>query len=362
MPKIFFDHQKFSTQKYGGISRYFANIINAISDLPELEYLLGVLYSNNHYLSNKSLLPKKIQQLLSNPKYAYKFNTIYCNYLLNQNNFDIFHPTYYDTYFLDKLRKPLVITIHDMTYEKLPEYFWAEDPLTLNKRLNIDRADQIIAISETTKKDLIAYSNVDTSKIQVIYHGIDLLEPLLTKEVTNLPESYLLFVGDRSGYKNFYLFLNAFKELSVKYPNLKVILTGGGRVGVSDLEYIHRLKLQKKVAHINVTDEELNYLYQNALAFVYPSLHEGFGLPILEAFKASCPVILSDTDCFREIGANAVAYFHPHQKDSLIDVLENVIINSELRKDLIDKGLFRLKDFPIDKSIRETIDVYKLLS
>lgn len=359
MTRIFFDHQKFSLQKYGGISRYFANIINTIDELPEFEYLLGVLYSGNHYLRGRSNLPEKIKQILFSPQYAYRINTLYCHRLLKQNHFDIFHPTYYDTYFLDKLKKPLVITIHDMTYERLPEYFWAEDPLTRNKRLNIERADQIIAISETTKSDLVKYSNADPSKIKVVYHGIDFQAPLNTKPIPDLPANYLLFVGDRSGYKNFYLFINAFKELSLKYPDLKVVLTGGGKLGVSDLEFIHRLSLQNKIKHINVTDEELNFLYQHSLAFIYPSLHEGFGLPILEAFKANCPVLLSDTECFREIGADAAAYFHPYQKDNLISIIERTINDTSFRRDLIVKGQERLKDFPLNKSIEETIAVYK---
>lgn len=362
MTKVFFDHQKFSTQRYGGISRYFANIINTIKDLPEFDYLLGVLYSGNHYIESKSNLPKKVKKLLSEPRYASKINEFYCKQLIKKNNFDIFHPTYYDTYFIDNLKKPLVITIHDMTYERLPEYFWSEDPLTRNKRLNVDRADKIIAISETTKKDLIAYSDVDESKIEVVYHGIDLDNPLKTKEIPNLPKDYLLFVGDRSGYKNFYLFMNAFKEISLKYPELNVILTGGGHVAIADVEFLNQLKIQDKVKHINVTDEELNFLYQSTLAFVYPSLHEGFGLPILEAYKANCPVLLSDTDCFREIGRDAAAYFHPHQKEDLINVLEKTISDSQFRNDLISKGQNRLQDFPLKKSMQETMDIYRSLT
>jgi glycosyltransferase involved in cell wall biosynthesis len=249
-----------------------------------------------------------------------------------------------------------------MTYERLPQYFWSEDTLTRNKKMNIDRADLIIAISETTKNDLIAYSDVDPAKIKVIYHGIDLDEPLITKELPNLPQNYILFVGDRSGYKNFYLFLNAFAIISKKYPDLNVVLTGGGNVGISDVEYICRLKVQTKIKHINVSDEGLNLLYKNAIAFVYPSLHEGFGLPILEAFKAGCPVLLSNTDCFREIGTDAVAYFHPYHVEYLIEMLEKVITDTEFRTNLIAKGKIRLKDFPLDKSVKETLDVYKSLS
>nr|MBC7613293.1 glycosyltransferase family 4 protein [Pseudopedobacter sp.] len=365
MLKIFFDHQKFSTQKYGGISRYFANIIDEIKKNESFDYQLGVLNSINQYI-------KKEHQPLNNAlgnrflntssgSTRFKVNKWYCEYLLKKNNFDVFHPTYYDPYFIKYLKKPLVTTIHDMTYERLPEYFWVMDPLTTEKRLSVERADKIIVISQTTKKDLLKYIDTDESKIEVIYHGIDTETPLEFSEVNNLPENYLLFVGDRSGYKNFYLFLNAYEQLSKKYQDLHLVLTGGGNLIGADVEIINRLKLKDKIHHYNVSDEQLNYLYKNALLFIYPSLHEGFGLPILEAFKAKCPILLSDTDCFREIAQDATAFFSPHSREDLIFQIEKMISDNSLREDFVKKGGNRLLDFPIEKSVQETLDLYKKL-
>ena len=357
---ILFDHQKFSTQRYGGISRYFANVIQAIKSNTEFDYKLGVLASNCHYIKDEPQPLNRFGNYIKNPSVAYKVNKIYCERLLAKNDFDIFHPTYYDPYFLDKVKKPVVVTIHDMTYERLPEYFWSQDVLTHEKRLNIERADKIIAISETTKADLLKYSNVDPDKVSVIYHGIDSV-PLSFSPVANLPEKYVLFVGDRGGYKNFYLFLDAFKALSEKYPEIKAVLTGGGSLGIAEQEALLRLKLTDKVQHFNVTDEQLNYLYNKALVFVYPSLCEGFGLPILEAFKAKCPVILSDTDCFREIGKDAVVFFKANAWEDLFSQMESVINSSQLGVELVKKGTERLMDFPIEKSIQETLTLYKTL-
>lgn len=359
--KVLFDHQKFSTQKFGGISRYFANIIQAIKKNDDFEYQLGVLVSDNHYIQEERQLLNSFKQLLSHPKRAYRINQLYSEYLLKSDRFNVFHPTYYDPYFLTKVKKPVVVTLHDMIYERLPEYFWGKDPLTYQKRLNLERADKIIAISETTKSDLLNFLSIDPSKIEVIYHGIDIETPLVTSAVKNLPENYILFVGVRGGYKNFYLFLNAFKQLSYKYPDLHVILAGGGSLEIAELEFLNRINLQAKVHHVNATDEELNFLYQNAKTFVYPSLHEGFGLPILEAFKARCSVILSDTDCFREIGKDAVAYFQPQEVDSLVEIMEKVITDSDFKNELILKGDIRLKDFPIEKSMEDTLAIYQSL-
>lgn len=361
--KIFFDHQKFSTQRYGGISRYFANIVQDIKNKPDYDYQIGCLYSPNHYIQDEpQLLNNKLGRSLLQSKYGsktYKLNQQFCKYLISKGDYDILHPTYYDPYFIGRNKKPVVTTVHDMTHERLPEYFWAEDDLTHNKKLNIAAADKIIAISETTKSDLITYSDVDPSKIEVIYHGIDIESPLMYQEIPGLPESYFLYVGDRSGYKNFYRFLYAFKALSERYPDIVMLLTGGGAIAIADRELISRLNLQEKVKHVNVSDEQLNYLYANAVAFVYPSLHEGFGLPILEAFKAECPVILSDTACFLEIGAEAVDYFSTYEVDSLIATMEKTLMDESHRKGLVAKGLIRLMDFPIGKSLEQTYDVYK---
>jgi glycosyltransferase involved in cell wall biosynthesis len=364
--KILFDHQKFTTQRYGGISRYFANIIQQIATTKDFSCEVGLIYSQNHYLNTEtSAADKFLGRLLKSDPIAarlYALNENYSNRLIKQNKFDVFHPTYYDAYFLTTLKKPLVTTIHDMTYEKLPEYFWAHDSLTKNKRLHIERADAIIAISETTKSDLLKYHAVDDSKVSVIYHGIDPDSNLTVDTVRNLPENYLLYVGDRSGYKNFYLFIDAFKSLSQKYPELNVVLTGGGTLGIADQELLMRLKLGNRVKHVNVTDAQLNYLYQNAVLFVYPSLHEGFGLPILEAFKAKCPILLSDTPCFKEIAQESVEYFSTHSAEDLAAKIESFLCNNSKRNSLISKGLVRLRDFPLDKSIKETLDLYKSLA
>jgi len=366
MPKIFFDHQKFTTQKFGGISRYFANIINAIKQNPDFDYLLGVANSKNYYIKDeKQILNNAFADFFLKSEYGFrtfKLNELFCKYLLHQNNFDIFHPTYYEPYFINKLKKPMVTTIHDMTHERLPQYFWVKDPLTSYKRISADRADKIIAISETTKRDLLTYLPVDERKVEVIYHGIDLEKPLFFEEIKNLPKHYLLFIGDRGGYKNFYLLLDAFSEISKKNPDIELVLSGGGKLEGADVEMINRLKLNDKVKHYNVSDGQLNFLYKNALLFIYPSLYEGFGLPILEAFKANCPVLLSKTDCFEEIANDAAAFFSPFDLEDLIFQIEKLISGSELRKQLIDKGNIKLMAFPLQKSMDKTLALYKTLA
>lgn len=365
LTNVLIDHQKFSTQRYGGISRYFANIIQGINHTDNITYRLGVMHARNHYIQHEPLpLKNKFSDLVlnRNERYDYRLNQFYCQRLLQKGDFDVFHPTYYDPYYIKHLKKPLVVTIHDMTHERVPEYFWAQDPLTQHKRLNIERADAIIAISNTTRNELIACFDVDPAKISVIYHGLDAATPLDAQPVANLPEHYVLFVGDRSGYKNFYLLLSAIRNLLPRFPDLNVVLTGGGKLHVAELEFINRLGLSDRVHHVNATDGQLNYLYQHTELFVYPSLYEGFGLPILEAFKAQCPMLLSDTPCFREIAADAAVYFSPSDIDDLVETLANTLGNTDLKARLIRNGAQRLLDFPLQTSIDLTLGVYQSLS
>lgn len=361
--KVLFDHQIFNRQRYGGISRYFANIYNAAKKSSNIEADIAILYSENYYIKNfDGILSNRLGRMLfSKASRCYKWNKQYSKYLINKNSFDVLHPTYFHPYFLKYLKKPLVITIHDMTYEAMPQYFPSTDALPYQKRLLMDRADKIIAISETTKSDILKYSNTKENKIEVIHHGIDLLLPKY-EEVINLPTDYILFVGDRESYKNFHIVAQAFSILSLKYPNLKLVLAGGGTLTFGDSEFLLRNNILDNTIQISATDEQLNTLYKKAMCFIYPSLYEGFGLPILEAFKNNCPVLLSNCSCFQEIAGNAARYFDGYSLHSLVTELELVIESPSIRKEITDLGSGKLQEYSIEKCISKTIDVYKSIN
>lgn len=358
--KIFFDHQIFTEQSIGGISRYFKYLMDGIKYKQGINYKLGALYSNNYYIKHENLPLQNLffKSLFKTYEKINKRNNSYTKHLIKQNNFDIFHATYYNPNFLKYLKKPLVVTVHDMTYEALPHLFPTTDPLPYYKRLLIERADKVIAISETTKQDLLKYTNITEAKITVIHHGIS-MEDATYEEIENLPSKYILFVGARWSYKNFYLLAEAFKTLSSKDPDLYLVLAGGGSLGFGENEYLRRNGISDKTIQISATDEQLNTLYKNALCFVYPSLYEGFGLPILEAFKNSCPVLLSDCSCFPEIAGNAARYFDHKSVNSLVSEIELILSHKNIRKDMIEAGERRLLKFPIAKCIDKTIDLYQ---
>jgi glycosyltransferase involved in cell wall biosynthesis len=358
--KILFDHQMFSRQRFGGISRYFANVYHTLQNTESLDAEISLINTNNYYVKelNGTISHLFGKNLLKKYKRNYRWNRRYSKYIIDKNDYDLFHPTYFNPYFLKNLKKPFVLTVHDMIYEAMPQYFHSNDPLPYHKRILMEKAEKIIAISETTKADILTYSDVKEEKIEVIYHGIDLSTAKL-QDVPNLPSKYILFVGDRELYKNFHIVADAFKVLSIKYPDLRLVLAGGGIINYGDSEYLRRNGILDKTIQISATDQQLNLIYSKAICFVYPSLYEGFGLPILEAFKNSCPVLLSNCSCFEEIAGNAASYFEGQSLQSLVQKLELIIENQLIRKEMIELGKQKLLQYPIENCVSKTIELYK---
>ena len=300
--------------------------------------------------------------IFSKQSRKYKWNKQYSKYLISKGNYDILHPTYYHPYFLKNLKTPYVITVHDMIHELMPEYFSQNDPVPYHKRLCIEKASHIIAISETTKEDLINILDIHENRISVIHHGYKKPNIDSNQLKVDIKGNYILYVGDRAGYKNFTNFITALSPLLLERHDLSLICAGGGEFQITENELIMRLKLKGKVKQISATEQQLNSLYSNAIIFVFPSLYEGFGLPILEAFQNNCPIVASDNACFREILGNAGHYFDPNSHSEMLSKITNLIDNPSIREGLIKKGKEQLPKFAFEKCINKTIEVYHKIS
>jgi len=378
--KILYDHQIFTAQKYGGISRYFSQII---SNLPkEIEAEISIKYSNNEYI--KTLvkdfqieeLKFPIERFLPGVEFSGKswvfnfinrlnplkkidpsdFNKNLSIELLKKQDFDIFHPTYYDDYFLDFIgKKPFVLTIHDMIHELYPEML--KDTDTILKKANLaSKASHIIAVSERTKMDIIDILNIREEKISVVYHGSS-----IQKRISNtlyLPSNYLLYVGDRLNYKNFTFFAYAIKSLLDERRDLNVICTGSS-FNKEEQKLLNGLKLTDRFIHLFINEDQFYEVFHKARAMVFPSYYEGFGIPIIEAFDSECPVILSNSSCFPEIAKQGAIYFEPKSKKQLISAITKVLDEKNFRNVLIREGSKRLDFFSWSKSAQETLNIYK---
>lgn len=362
MLKVQFDHQIFSMQDYGGISRYFATLSKFLENSPDFEHRLSVLFSTNAYLADRhSILPEALGEfLLRKPSSYTKYNRRYFKGVAALNRFDVFHPTYYHPYFLKLVKKPVVITVHDMIHELYPSFF-PNDPTSQNKQKVLARADHIIAISKNTKDDLKSIFNIPEEKISVIHHGY--FEPVVyglpQKAPLQLPPKYLLFVGSRASYKNFSKMVEAIAPIVRSARDVSVVCAGGGRFSIEEEEQLRKLGVAEKFSQVNAAEEDMPLLYQNALLFIFPSLYEGFGLPILEAFHNGCPIAISSTPSFLEVAGQAATYFDPTDLHSIHRTVEQLIVDESFRIQLAASGRLQLRAFSSAKCIKKTTEVYK---
>jgi glycosyltransferase involved in cell wall biosynthesis len=384
MMRVLYDHQAFQMQRFGGVSYYYAKIIEGLA--ASVEAIVAVRRSGNEHLAglrshlaypvlNSGFIedfmfgakfPGKNRAFAARNRLFPRFDATAVNAAasiaeIGLRTFDLFHPTYYDPYFLSALGGiPYVLTVHDCTHEQFPEFFGASDRTFHDKRAVLERASRIIAISETTKRDVSRFYGINGSRIDVIYLGIDPGE-LPTKPATYspaLPDRYLLYTGQRFHYKNWLFFVRAIAEVLLSYPDLKLVCTGPD-FSPNERGYLADLGLRDRVVHLRSRFEDLPLLYANALAFVFPSLSEGFGLPILEAMVVGCPALLSDIAVMREIGSTAALYFSPKDMDSVRACVASVVDNPELRRSLSLKGKDRAADFSWDRACTQTLEVYQ---
>ena len=357
--RIFYDHQTFGLQKFGGISRYFVELMSRLPDGYDVDN--SVVFSDNVYLNGASDKLAKGRPFRHVVRGDFRIkalvNKIDSLRRVRAGRFDVFHPTYYDPYFLKSLKRPYVITVHDMIHEKFREMFSPKDKTEIFKKEVVAKADKIIAISQNTKKDIIDIYGIPDDRIEVIYHGHS-CSGRQAVPVDGLPEKYILFVGQRGGYKNFDMLLRAFARIHRIYPEVKLVCTGRVFSG-QEMADIASLRLENAVYRYFVSDAQLDYLYNKALCFVFPSLYEGFGIPILESFAARCPIALSNTSCFPEIARDGGVYFDPYDEDSVYETLMKLTDDSSLRGELVAKGSSILQNYSWDKMAAATAEVYR---
>ncbi len=354
--EILIDNQVYENQNFGGISRYFNELQDGIKSIQRMELYEQKVSVKTEFFKKLfyRTMPFGIKQKSTS---SYK-NEFYRSQL-KKREYDVFHPTYYDNYFLETLEKPFVITVHDMIHEKYPEYFGSR-PDSINKRRLCIKASKIIAISETTKNDIIEIFGISENKIEVIYHAsnfrcIKALKPKLDFQ----RKEYLLFTGNRNTYKNFLTFLVAVEPLLKGKPDLILICTGP-KFNRAEEKWIRDLQLEKCIfQYYCEKDEELAYLYRNAVCFVFPSLYEGFGFPLLEAFACGCPVVSSSGGALSEIAGDAAIYFEPKNLKSMRNAMYEVIYNESIRSELVRAGKQRISEFSWDKCRKETYSLYE---
>lgn len=296
--------------------------------------------------------PQKIGNLIWNKIHVYPLEKLV-------GGIDIYHSS-------DWIQIPAkckkITTVHDLVVYKYPE---TSDPYiveTQKKRLSHvkNECQIILSDSKATKDDLVNILNFSPNKIKVVYPGIsaDFYKTnsgnldILSKY--NISEPYILTVGTNDPRKNFNTLIRAFNNLNNNNLTLLIVSKAG---------WGEELKLNKKIKLINeITTAELALLYNHAKIFVYPSLYEGFGLPLVEAFASGCPVITSNRGSLKEVAENSALIIDPENESEISHSIIKVLKNKELREDLIQKGKQRAQVFSWQKSAEKIIKIYENLN
>lgn len=375
--RVLFDHQVFDSQTVEGPSRYFVELARHLIDVG-VDVEFAVRETDNVFLHGD---PRWSGQIVSHrqslvwlarlrqmavragilPYMAvYQANQNESEAALSTGNFDIFHPTYYEPYFLPLLnKKPFVLTVHDMIHELFPQYVKSGNPTTQWKRRVVEASTHIIAVSECTKQDLIRIFHVPPERITVVHHGVGGPFTESSEGGSRVGYPYLLYLGSRDRYKNFTCLVHALPEIIRRTPDLHVICVGGGGFTATEKKSIRKLGFEKHCEQMSASDQQLAALYRGAQAFVFPSLYEGFGMPILEAFASGCPVIVSRASAFPEVGADAALYFDPQQPPDLARAVNKLLASPDLQNGLRHAGRQRAASFTWSKTAAQTLAVYE---
>ena len=374
--KILYDYQAFDIQRSGGVSNVFSLLVSEVKKREEVTvsiastenlYMLAQGYPTAKQTYDRLIAAGKLNEGMGLNDIDWgKVNKICSKNAIIRGEYDVFHPTHYNPYFLEYgVDKPYVVTVHDLAFERLKDYIQFNENMCFkdfdNRRDIMAAASKVVAISEATKRDIMDIYKVPESKIDVVYNAYrELPENYEYNNPFNFP--YILYVGTRQGplnYKCFIPFFNQIVPFMKAHKDFKLICTGQ-KFTKFELDMFRQYGLENRVENHYLNEDGLNNLYHHAFCFVFPSEFEGFGLPILEAYKNDCPALLNDIPVFHEVAGDCGHYFDITDGKSLNEKLEDLYRSSnEARNYLIEKQRERLPLFTQEKMVDGYINVYK---
>ncbi len=362
-----------------GLGRYTQEIVDNIIKIDRENEFVIFLYQDN--FDEFEPPSDKVKKVLVRARWYTFKEQVLMPYLIYREKLDLVHFPHFNVPILTP--KKFVVTIHDLILTKFPTVRASTLNPWLYKiknffyklviKLAVKRARKIITVSEFTKSDIIEQFKVSSDKIGVTYEGVSNLskgrDSLFVSKLDdtdtllsyNIDKDFLLYVGNAYPHKNLEGLIKAFVRLYPKRPWIYLVL-----VGKEDYFY-KKLKELVKESYSDfpiiftgyVPDEELEIMYQKALAYVFPSLYEGFGLPPLEAMSKKCVVLSSNRSSMPEILEDAAIYFDPESKEDMISKMDKIIKDKKLRQEMIKKGEKQVKKYNWWECARETLEVYK---
>ena len=266
---------------------------------------------------------------------------------------------------------PTVITVHDLSFLRFPERFRPANRLYLSTmtRLSCRRARRIIAVSQATADQVVQLLGVPAERIDVVPHGVQHAHfcPLPPSQVAalsrekGLPERFVLFLGTLEPRKNLITLIEAFARTEAMRQGYKLVIAGGKGWYYGEIfTHVERLGLERSILFPGfVPADELSLWYNAATVFVYPSLYEGFGMPLLEAMACGTPVIGSQASCMPEVVGDAGLLVSPHDVAGLVGSLDQLLADADLRADLSQRGRTRAATFTWEAAAQATVASYR---
>lgn len=347
----------------GGVKEYAQSMISNLIHCLRDEDMLYIIHNSDekHFTSKEN----KVEEII-----IYSKNRLVCDFILapsiiNKLKLDVVWFIHNTIPFFIKSKK--IVTIHDLAYY-LPQHNAYKLPDSLYMRFMIKnsckRADKIIAVSENTKRDIVQLLNIKEEKIKIIYEGVEDKFTKVTeekklkniKEKYNLPDRFILNTGSITPRKNILNLIKAFNRISNDNKGIHLVLTGGiGWKNSKETDLINNHPRIKKTGHVD--SQDMPALYSLAELLIYPSVYEGFGLPIIEAQSCGCPVISSNTSSLVEVGGDSVYYINPNNEKDISEAMLKVITSKELKEELIKKGNTNIKRFSWEKAANEVLQL-----
>lgn len=383
MKRICIDARYFFPQM-DGIGRYLYNLIDQITIITHKTNEYHFIILEVEEFANSSLLRnfdnRKNITFLKIPVKPQTIKNHFIGKYLKNLQIDLYHYPQFDLpWFVSGFK--IVTSILDMNPQRMPGFFptktgWIKKYYSiLTNWIALKKSDKLITISESTKQELMEFYNFHHgSKIQAVHLGVDAKffnhsdKEVWSKIITELRvkhnfNKYFLYIGNNRPHKNLERVLTAFKSVLSKIDfELKFLLVGHQLKNNLDIDsLLMRLGLKENVISLELSDEELNAVYSDAEAFVFCSLSEGFGLPVLEAMALSCPVITSNLSSMKEIAESAALLADPYSTKNIEENMVKLLTDAKLKQKLIEKGLNNARSFTWQKCAEETLSIYSQL-
>lgn len=360
--------------EFAGVQYAIENLLYGLSRTHNTDLYVEVLLSNGYEGNLTEHEFFKLKRIKFNTKNRFAriyFENIMLPTYFKKNDFDLYHsPGYVLPYFANM---PSIVTVHDLIALDFPDLCQNETALYYRLCLPnaIEKSVKILTVSNTIKMDILKrFTTIKEDKVEVIYHGIherfkktsDLARLESVKVKYKLPSLFFLFVGNLEPKKNINRIIEAF-AITKRNSNSKHKLVIAGKKGWKYgpiFKLIQKLELQTDVLFLGYVDEnDLPTIYSLAAIFLFPSLYEGFGLPVLEAMACGCPVILSCKGALPEISGNICLQVNPNNPSEIASKIRNLLEDDTLRKSQVQKGIIWSKKFKWKHTAKKTVDLYR---